>query len=170
MKMYTDHCLGLVLIQGIIVFWVLFCLTCSQWPTHTGGQHIPRHQGDFFGERGLLKGSSVHSADVIVDSKVGVFWFCMLITALFYNWVPIKIWKCTLGSFWEVVLTTAYLLFYLCFAFEYNGHYHQYLLCSMVLTGVWNIGNVKNILPFHVHGKLNSILNIQYNSSIYCWV
>jgi hypothetical protein len=25
MKMYTDHCLGLVLIQGIIVFWVLFC-------------------------------------------------------------------------------------------------------------------------------------------------
>ncbi len=116
MKMYTDHCLGLVLIQGIIVFWVLFCLIWFQWPTHTGGQHIPRHQGDFFGERGLLKGSSVHSADVIVDSKVGVFWFCMLITALFYNWVPIKIWKCTLGSFWEVVLTTAYILFYLCFA------------------------------------------------------
>ena len=94
------------------------------------------------------------------------FWFCMLITALFYNWVPIKIWKCMLGSFWEVVLTTATFCFICVLPLEYNGHYHQYLLCSMVLTGVWNIGNVKNILPFHVHGKLNTFLNIQYN----CWV
>ena len=33
-----------------------------------GGQLIPRHQGDFFGERGLLKGSTTHSANVIVGT------------------------------------------------------------------------------------------------------
>ena len=37
-----------------------------------GGQHIPRSEGEFFGERGMLKNASVHSADVVVSSKEGM--------------------------------------------------------------------------------------------------